>query len=134
MIRSIPKSRQTPLQLRQGLKAVLILGRLAKPRWATIVGDTMAQSKSSGGPMSAKFHLGASRSPSRRAVVQSIAACAATLAAPGVVLAQSSSTPFARWVDTFRPRALARGVSEATYAKVMGELKPDTTVFKELVN
>jgi membrane-bound lytic murein transglycosylase B len=48
--------------------------------------------------------------------------------------AQATRTPFAQWVDGFRPRALARGVSEATYGRVMGGLKPDTTVFKEIAS
>ncbi len=39
------------------------------------------------------------------------------------------SRPFPQWVETFRPRALARGVSDATYTRVMGNLKPDTSVF-----
>ena len=37
--------------------------------------------------------------------------------------------PFAQWVEDFRPRARARGISDATYASVMGNLKPDTSVF-----
>ncbi len=48
-------------------------------------------------------------------------------------LAQGAGA-FDRWVENFRPRALARGVSEATYTRVMRGLKPDTTVFKELRN
>ena len=43
--------------------------------------------------------------------------------------AQRAAMPFERWVATFRPRAMARGVSEATYARVMGGLKPDTRVY-----
>jgi len=57
----------------------------------------------------------------------------AALAAPafGVATAhaQNARTPFERWVAGFRPRALARGVSSATYDRVMGGLKPDTAVF-----
>ena len=34
--------------------------------------------------------------------------------------------PFPQWVEEFRPRALARGISDATYTRVMGSLKPDT--------
>jgi len=37
--------------------------------------------------------------------------------------------PFPQWVEAFRARALARGVSDATYSRVMGSLKPDTSVF-----
>jgi membrane-bound lytic murein transglycosylase B len=70
--------------------------------------------------------------PSRRGLMQSFAGGAVLLASPTLAIAQSSNTPFPQWVDAFRPRALARGVSEATYARVMGGLKPDVTVFKEL--
>jgi lytic murein transglycosylase len=44
-------------------------------------------------------------------------------------LAQSSRLTFARWVERLRPRARARGVSEATYDRVMGTIKPDTSVY-----
>ena len=37
--------------------------------------------------------------------------------------------PFPQWVESFRARATARGVSDATYTRVMGNLKPDTSVF-----
>jgi membrane-bound lytic murein transglycosylase B len=56
-----------------------------------------------------------------------LGALAAVAAAP--VLGQSSSLTFAQWSEKFRPRARARGVSEATYARVMGSLKPDTSVY-----
>lgn len=36
---------------------------------------------------------------------------------------------FTQWVESFRPRALKRGVSEVTYRSVMGNLKPDTSVY-----
>jgi len=36
---------------------------------------------------------------------------------------------FAQWVESFRPRARARGVSDATYAKVMHGINPDTSVY-----
>ncbi len=51
------------------------------------------------------------------------------LALGGPVAAQSSSISFERWVSAFRSRALARGVSEKTYARVMTGLKPDTSVY-----
>jgi membrane-bound lytic murein transglycosylase B len=44
-------------------------------------------------------------------------------------LAQAAPTSFEQWVVAFRPRALARGVSDATYARVMTGLKPDTSVY-----
>jgi lytic murein transglycosylase len=44
--------------------------------------------------------------------------------------AQSKRTPFAQWVEDFRTRARARGISDATYNRVMGNLTPDTAVFE----
>ncbi len=45
----------------------------------------------------------------------------------------AAQTPaFTRWVADLRPRAVARGISEQTYDRVMGELTPDTSVFVEL--
>jgi lytic murein transglycosylase len=43
--------------------------------------------------------------------------------------AQRSSMSFERWVATFRPRALGRGISEKTYDRVMNGIKPDTSVY-----
>jgi lytic murein transglycosylase len=51
---------------------------------------------------------------------------AAWLLAPCTALA---AQPFGQWLDKFRPRALARGVSDATWRRVMGGIKPDTTVY-----
>ncbi len=56
----------------------------------------------------------------------------AALAAPSLVRAQSASTSFEAWRDGFRSRASGRGVSEATYARVMGSIKPDTTVYAQI--
>src|SRR5262249_32256186 len=36
---------------------------------------------------------------------------------------------FAQWVEAFRKRASARGVSDKTYDSVMAGLKPDTSVY-----
>jgi membrane-bound lytic murein transglycosylase B len=43
--------------------------------------------------------------------------------------ARAQSTGFERWVITFRPKAIARGVSEATYMRAMSGVKPDTAVY-----
>jgi membrane-bound lytic murein transglycosylase B len=43
--------------------------------------------------------------------------------------AQSSRTGFDQWVAAFRARAQARGISDATYTRVMSNIKPDKTVF-----
>ena len=47
----------------------------------------------------------------------------------GPVLAQTAQLTFSQWVDGFRARARARGVSEATYRGVMTGIKPDTSVY-----
>ncbi len=65
---------------------------------------------------------------SRRLLLQGAFAASATLIAARAD-AQRSRLPFEQWVTAFRPRALARGVSEATYDRVMKNLKPDTRVF-----
>jgi lytic murein transglycosylase len=44
-------------------------------------------------------------------------------------LAQIAATSFPDWAQAFRARARARGISEATYNRVMGALKPDTSVY-----
>jgi len=54
---------------------------------------------------------------------------AALLAGGGNAPAQSSRMTFGQWVDSFRARATARGVSEKTYNRVMSALKPDTSVY-----
>lgn len=64
----------------------------------------------------------------RNFLVAALGAVAAS-AACGRVLAQSSGLTFERWVERLRPRALARGISEATYDRVMGTTKPDTSVY-----
>ena len=51
------------------------------------------------------------------------------LAARNPAQAQNSSMNFELWVAAFRPRALARGVSEQTYDRVMRGVKPDTSVY-----
>jgi membrane-bound lytic murein transglycosylase B len=66
---------------------------------------------------------------SRRAWLRLAAAALAVGASPAQGPAYAASTSFPQWVDTFKSRALARGVSEATYTRVMRGLKPDTSVY-----
>src|SRR6476660_6786329 len=47
-------------------------------------------------------------------------------------LAQSAAQPFPQWVESFRAKALAKGITEATFQHVMGGLVPDKTVFTEI--
>src|SRR5258705_4287776 len=62
---------------------------------------------------------------SRRACLRLAAAALAIGTGP----ADAAAAPFPQWVDTFKSRALARGVSEATYTRVMRGIKPDTSVY-----
>jgi lytic murein transglycosylase len=64
---------------------------------------------------------------SRRAL---LAAGTATLLSP--ITAIAAPAGFEPWRDGFRARALAKGISEATYTRVMGRIEPDMTVFKAM--
>src|SRR5260370_9391020 len=44
--------------------------------------------------------------------------------------AKASKSPVEQWVAAFRARARARGISDATYTRVMGSIKPDIAVFE----
>src|SRR5215213_1035970 len=68
----------------------------------------------------------------RRHLLKTSLAGAASLAFGTPAFAQVAAQPFAQWVENFRPRALVKGISDATYTRVMGALKPDTTVFTEI--
>jgi lytic murein transglycosylase len=61
----------------------------------------------------------------RRSFLKIALSAAAFLAYQG----RASAASFAQWVEKFRARALARGVSEATYREVLGAVKPDTSVY-----
>jgi lytic murein transglycosylase len=66
----------------------------------------------------------------RRALVAALGAVPLALAT-----GRARATPsFEQWVATIRPRALARGVSEATFARTMNGLKPDTRVLALIRN
>jgi lytic murein transglycosylase len=68
----------------------------------------------------------------RRHVLKAALGSAVMLALGVPALAQVAAQPFPQWVETFRARARAKGISDATYSRVMGGLKPDTTVFTEI--
>src|SRR5689334_10717345 len=66
----------------------------------------------------------------RRASLRLLAgAAAASGAAATWSSAAQTAASFPQWVETFRSRATARGVSDATYTRVMRGLKPDTSVY-----
>jgi lytic murein transglycosylase len=48
----------------------------------------------------------------------------------GSAAAQSARMPFAEWVEAFRSRARAKDISDPTYGRVMGSLKPDLSVYE----
>src|SRR3979490_2929477 len=69
--------------------------------------------------------------PTRRTLLRSSLAVGALLTHP---LAAFATTPpgFDQWRDSFRARALAKGVSEATWTRVMGRIEPDMSVFRQM--
>src|SRR6202142_4647521 len=69
--------------------------------------------------------------PSRRTLPRSSLGAGALLVSPAVAFAAAPSG-FDQWRDGFRARALAKGVSDATYTRVMGHIEPDMTVFKQM--
>src|SRR5262249_58793967 len=70
---------------------------------------------------------------SRRDILAAVAGAAAALALPGAGDAKAR-VGFGQRVATFRARALARGISGETYDRVMGSIKPDTSVFDQISN
>src|ERR1700732_2943363 len=69
----------------------------------------------------------------RRALLRSGIGAAALLAHPYAALA-AAPPGFDQWRETFRARALAKGISEPTYTRVMVRIEPDMTVFKQMRN
>src|SRR6201993_25631 len=70
------------------------------------------------------------KSLTRRRLLQS-GLGGALLACPVAALA-AAPAGFDQWRDGFRARALAKGISDATYTRVMGRIEPDMTVFKQM--
>jgi lytic murein transglycosylase len=66
---------------------------------------------------------------SRRALLTGAVGIGAGLAFGAPAIARTAA--FDRWVETFRARALARGISERTYSRVMASLTPDTSVYEQ---
>ncbi len=66
---------------------------------------------------------------SRRALIAAGLGAVSACVAGGPSVGQSSRMTFASWVQSFRTRALSRGISDATYNRVMGSIKPDTSVY-----
>ena len=68
----------------------------------------------------------------RRTLITTALSGAISLAFGGRAFAQSAAEPFPKWVETFRAKAHAKGISDATYTRVMGNLKPDESVFSAI--
>ena len=68
----------------------------------------------------------------RRSLLKTALSGAASLAFGAPAFAQSAAEPFPKWVETFRAKARAKGISDATYTRVMGNLKPDESVFSAI--
>ncbi|WP_088348035.1 MULTISPECIES: lytic murein transglycosylase [Rhodomicrobium] len=65
----------------------------------------------------------------RRSFIAAAFGAVAAGALSGPLLAQTSSLKFPQWVEKFRARARARGISDAVYDRVMGDIRPDTSVY-----
>src|SRR6187397_991166 len=68
----------------------------------------------------------------RRTLITTALSGAISLAFGGRAFAQSAAEPFPKWIETFRAKARAKGISDATYTRVMGNLKPDESVFSAI--
>jgi membrane-bound lytic murein transglycosylase B len=66
-------------------------------------------------------------------VLRSGISAGALLAHPVTAFA-AAPAGFDQWRDAFRARALAKGISDATYSRVMGRIEPDMSVFKQMRN
>jgi membrane-bound lytic murein transglycosylase B len=69
----------------------------------------------------------------RRAVLRSGLAAGALLAQPFASWAKAPPG-FDQWRDNFRARAVAKGISDATWNRVMGRIEPDMSVFNQMRN
>jgi membrane-bound lytic murein transglycosylase B len=68
----------------------------------------------------------------RRILMSGALGAAASIALGARAVAQPSNAAFAHWVAAFRARALKRGISPATYARVMNSITPDMSVMAQV--
>jgi membrane-bound lytic murein transglycosylase B len=69
----------------------------------------------------------------RRALLRSSLAASTLIAHPLASLAKAPPG-FEQWRDNFRARAIAKGISDATWNRVMGRIEPDMSVFNQMRN
>jgi len=67
----------------------------------------------------------------RRAALAAALGVGATVFSGGSSRAAKARATFEQWVASFRARARARGISDATYSSVMEHIKPDTAVYEQ---
>src|SRR6266480_7366577 len=74
------------------------------------------------------------RSDSRKTLTARavLSSCAAALLAQPFAAFAAAPPGFEQWRDNFRARALAKGISDATWSRVMGRIEPDMSVFKQM--
>src|SRR5262245_7302534 len=65
----------------------------------------------------------------RRTLLTSALTSAGSLALGAPAFAQSAAQPFEVWLGAFHGKASAKGISDATFTRVLGSIKPDLTVF-----
>ncbi len=65
-----------------------------------------------------------------------LGAATALVAVPWIRPQDARAAPagFDQWREAFRSKAMARGISDATYTRVMGRLEPDMNVFSQMRN
>lgn len=66
---------------------------------------------------------------SRRQALAGLLSAAALPPVPSLVHAEPAAAQFASWVAAFERKARARGISAATYRRVMDAIVPDTSVY-----
>jgi lytic murein transglycosylase len=66
----------------------------------------------------------------RRTALKAALGAIASLACHGPIPAYSAQLTFPQWVEKFRSRAKSRGVTDATYTRIMSAIKPDTSVYE----
>jgi membrane-bound lytic murein transglycosylase B len=77
--------------------------------------------------------IDSSHTLTRRALLRSGLAAGALFAQP---LASFAKAPpgFDQWRENFRARAIAKGISDVTWNRVMGRIEPDMSVFNQMRN
>ena len=69
--------------------------------------------------------------PTRRVLLRSVLGAIAICTGP--LAARAAAPPgFETWRDSFRARALAKGISDAAWTRCMGRVEPDMSVFRQM--